>query len=192
MVIKYSDNRLFRVDSSKPDIIFIHRDVPIPSKWLNPIRMNSPRDMIAYRAANPLEPNDCLILAESLSVDIPKYQSTKCQFREKNTNLVFGFNDPQNIKISNNPSAIQNERANPDVGEAYAVVRRRLVKGKVPYHIAYVLFKDGNTNITMEADAGDPDLKYPVFDIYDNNEKTFHDAFSELYHPATTIVLKKR
>jgi len=192
MVIKYSDNRLFRVDESRPGVLFIHRDVPVPSKWLEPIATNSPKGMIAYRPANPLEPNDCLILAESLSVDIPGYQSTKCHFREKNTNLVFGFNDPQNIRISNNPSAIQNELANPDVGDAYAVVRRRLVKGKVPYHIAYVLFKDGNTNITMEADAGNPKLEYPVFDIYDINEKTFHHAFSELYHPATTIVLKKR
>jgi hypothetical protein len=52
--------------------------------------------------------------------------------------------------------------------------------------------KDGNTNITMEADAGDLDLTYPVFDIYDDRRKTFHARFSKLYHPATTIVLKKR
>ena len=192
MVIKYSDNNLFQVDSLKPDVIFIHRKVPIPSKWLSPLRIRSPRNMVAYRDANPLEPNDCLILAESLSADIPGYQSTKCHFREKNTNLIFGFTDAQNIRISNTPSAIQNELANPDVGEAYAIVRRKIVEGEAPYHIAYVLFKDGNTNITLEADAGDPDLKYPVFDIYDDNRKTFHARFSKLYHPATTIVLKKR
>ena len=192
MVIKYSDNNLFRVDSSKPDVIFIHKDVPIPSKWLSPLRIRSPRNMVAYRAANPLEPNDCLILAESLSADVPGYQSTKCHFREKTTNLAFGFTDSQNIRISNTPSAIQNERANPDIGEAYAIVRKEIIEGEAPYHSAYVLFKDGNTNITMEADAGDPDLTYPVFDIYDDRRKTFHARFSKLYHPATTIVLKKR
>jgi hypothetical protein len=192
MVVRYSDNRLFRIDSLKPKVIFIHKDVTIPKKWLTSVNTRSPKDMTAYRAANPLEPNDCLILAESLSADIPKYQSTKCHFREKNTKLIFGYTDSQNIRIAKTPAAIQNKRANPDVGDAYAIVRTEIIENNAPYHIAYVLFKDGNTNITMEADAGDPDLKFPIFDMYDNNEKTFHGQFSELYEPATTIVLKKR
>jgi hypothetical protein len=192
MVVRYSDNRLFRIDSLKPKVIFIHKDVTIPKKWLTSVNTRSHKDMTAYRAANPLEPNDCLILAESLSADIPKYQSTKCHFREKNTKLIFGYTDSQNIRIAKTPAAIQNKRANPDVGDAYAIVRTEIIENNAPYHIAYVLFKDGNTNITMEADAGDPDLKFPIFDMYDNNEKTFHGQFSELYEPATTIVLKKR
>lgn len=192
MVIRYSDNKLFRVDTSRPDIIFIHKDISVPSKWLKPIILKSPKNMVAYRAAHALEPNDCLILAESLSADTPNYQTTKCQFKEKNTNLVFGFTDSQNIRIAKMPAAIQNQRANPDVGGAYAIVRTQIIEDEVPYHIAYVLFKDGNTNITMEADAGDPDLKYPVFDIYDTNKNTFHNRFLEIYSPANTIVLKKR
>ena len=37
--------------------------------------------------------------------------------------------------------------------------------GTCPYHVATVVFKDGNTNITIEADAGIK-LDKPIFDMY--------------------------
>ena len=37
--------------------------------------------------------------------------------------------------------------------------------GTCPYHAATVIFKDGDTNITIEADAGIK-LDKPIFDMY--------------------------
>jgi len=37
--------------------------------------------------------------------------------------------------------------------------------GTCPYHVATVVFKDGDTNITIEADAGIK-LDKPIFDMY--------------------------
>jgi hypothetical protein len=51
-----------------------------------------------------------------------------------------------------------------------------------PYHAAIVLFKDGNTNITSEADAG-KSMKLPVFDMYstDNFEFSFYTSHLQTY-----------
>ena len=38
--------------------------------------------------------------------------------------------------------------------------------GICPYHAATVIFKDGNTNITIEADAGLDKIHKPIFDMY--------------------------
>ena len=40
-----------------------------------------------------------------------------------------------------------------------------LDKGVCPYHAATVIFKDGETNITLEADSGIKTQK-PIFDMY--------------------------
>ena len=38
-----------------------------------------------------------------------------------------------------------------------------------PYHVATVIFKDGKTNITVEADAGITNTNKAVFDMYSTN-----------------------
>lgn len=108
----------------------------------------------------------------------------------------------------NNTSEI-NENANPEIGESYAFVLKKLSHiGEAPYHIAHVLFKDGTTNITLEANAGDEDATHPKFDMYDTelgSEYTFHEITIDNFHKSyqteeqksivkdyITIVLQKR
>lgn len=121
---------------------------------------------IGYQFFEKMELNDCLHMAESFACNIPHYQAKKSIFREKMTNLKFGYSTKQNLKIIHEKKAVLNDKANPNIGEAYAIVEKNLKEDSVPYHIAFVLYKDGNTNITIEADAGDLSLIFPVFDMY--------------------------
>lgn len=195
MVVQYSENRLFRVDSAKPHVLFVKSDIEVPSKWLKPIiDTRAPKGMVAYAPAHALSPNDCLKYAESLAADAPGRDENMCIFRERSTNLIFGHSYKQNIRIANTPSAVLNERADPEPGESYAIVRAIHTDEDVPYHIGYVLLKDGSTTVTMEANASDASLKYAMFDMYDTKDpkKSFHRRFRSIYSPAVTIVLKKR
>jgi hypothetical protein len=84
-----------------------------------------------------------------------------------------------------------NNTAFPEPGEAYAIIRRKLVVGSAPYHIAFVLYSHNGVNITLEANADDGSEYYPRFGFYDT-KKTFHKMFVELYDNGTTIVLRSR
>ena len=148
-----------------------------------------------YMYQHALDINDCLQFAESLTIGEPNYSGKKCILKNKSSGLVFGYSDANNIRIATTASAVLNERANPEIGETYAIVRQKVAVGYAPYHIAHVIFKDGNMNITVEADAGNPDLKQPVFDMYSTDPTsggTFHDTYKKMYAPASTIVLDKR
>jgi len=141
--------------------------------------------------------NDCLRMAEELTCGIKDYIDEEPILQEKTTGKIFGNSHEENIKIAKKVKKIYtNELANPEVGETYAIVRTREYEvGENPYHIAYVLFKDGTTNITLEANASGT-LEYPVFDMYGTEEDdklfTFHEREIATYSPATTIVLNSR
>lgn len=193
MVIRYSKNKLFRLDDSKPHVLYVRSDIPVPDMWLTPIiDKRAPRGMTAYSPKHKLSPNDCLQFAESLAENEPgRKEGSPCVFRERFTNYIFGHSYAQNVRIATTPGAVLNEKANPEVGESYAIVHSVNDRTKVPYHIGYVLFKDGTSTITMEANRSDPDLEYPMFDMYDPSD-SFHDRYKDIYRPASTIVLKKR
>jgi hypothetical protein len=102
-------------------------------------------------------------------------------------------NNTQNRKLSlikNN----NNNEANPQPGEAYAIVRKTNVKKASPYHIAFVIYRDDKINITLEAEADASATYTPHFSFYDTNSKgcTFHHFWSEesIYKDSNTIVLK--
>lgn len=136
--------------------------------------------------------NDCLQFVEGLVIGEPSYRGERSMLRPLGSRIPFGQSDGRNMQVANMKRVIQNEHANPNIGEAYAIVRTGdLWDDVVPYHIAYVLAKDGNSNITIEADAGTK-LRKPVFDIYSvisDSGETFHDRYkAELYN---TIVLRE-
>jgi hypothetical protein len=138
--------------------------------------------------------NDCLQFAESLTLNVDGYEGAACILKEKTSNRVFGFNDERNIEVASQLGNKLNQYADPEIGESYAIVRHKVKVGKAPYHIAYVMFKDGLDNITIEADAGDLKRNHPVFDMYSVRyiDKTFHKRYIEDYTPGSTIVLKKK
>jgi len=185
-----STNGLYQIDPTNPSMLLSASDNIGLNNFIN--RQRTREGHIVYTPRNPLSPNDCLQFSESLSKNEVGYSGNKCILKEKITKLAFGWTYDQNIRIAD--TAPQNFKANPDIGESYAIVRTDGKGGEVPYHIAYVIAKDGSTNITLEADAGNPDLRYPVFDMYDTVDpaKSFHARYSKIYKPGATIVLMRR
>lgn len=95
--------------------------------------------------------------------------------------LDFGEDDDKNINLYKNVLSGIDNQAIPNPGEAYAIVRRKIILKKAPYHIAFVIYQDNGINITLEAEAdggkGNPDgAYYPRFAFYDTNPNgyTFH------------------
>ena len=135
--------------------------------------------------------NDCLILAESLiskNIYNPEYKKSKLRVFEKKRRL-FGYTYKQNTEIAQDLNKEENKRdykkINPDIMEAYAIIPVESTEDMdvCPYHVSAVILKDGNTNITLEADSGCYKLKKPVFDMYYTNmeEKSFYERYKNMY-----------
>jgi hypothetical protein len=196
MAYQTSDSGKYIIKKDNTHVLYVDTNKS-PHPWLKLQAGNISKDGRVYYPfayKHTLDLNDCLQFAESLSVGKIGYSGTKCILKEKGSSLAFGYTDSQNIAIATSRGNLLNETANPNTGESYAIVRHAVVEGKAPYHIAYVMFKDGSTNITLEADAGDADLTHPVFDMYSTTDvkKTFHRRYVDSFSPASTIVLTKR
>jgi hypothetical protein len=106
---------------------------------------------------------------------------------------IFGRDDETNLELVNRN--VQDLDANPDAGDAYVIARSnaRLEKlGGCPFHVAYVFAQDGDTRITMEADAGQR-MGSPVFDMYSvrgTTGKTFHNRYFREFGGHTTVLAK--
>ena len=115
-------------------------------------------------------------------------------------NDTFGLTYNKNFKIANTIKSNKKHKShniNPEIGEGYVIIRRAEEKGECPYHGACVAFKDGDSNITLEANAGNKLLKKPIFNFYSTirtkGKLTFHDKYKEGYTskglvPVTSIL----
>jgi hypothetical protein len=204
--------------NDRPGKIYISKtylaENPIVYDYLQPCTdADTPKGYECYKYSHPKFVNDCLKFAEGLTINEPGYNESKCILQDKYTGLLIGHNDKQNMKIASrgekeNDSNI-NEYANPEIGESYAFVLKKLSHiGEAPYHIGHVLFKDESTNITLEANAGDEGATQPKFDMYDtelDSEYTFHEMTMDNFYKSyqtdeqksivndyITIVLEKR
>ncbi len=164
-------------------------------------------DKRVYRDRRPIEDsrfrneNDCLKFAESISVAndtlrkqmfdrLVRSETSPCVYKAKDTSLLFGMSDTKNRNLLSKIHTKNNETF-PSPCEAYAIVRREIVAGSAPYHIAYVLYKNNGVNITLEANA-DAGAEYiPRFGFYDMKH-TFHKVMAGSYTNGTTIVLQPR
>ena len=151
--------------------------------------------------------NDCLGFAERLNTGVYAEEPI---FKECQTKRLFGDEDHLNVEIGKEVSKSErlrkdlmglvtttNENANPNVGEAYAIVLTKdptKYEDDSPFHIGYVLFKDSRDNITLEANAGVNDLPSPEFEIYGTYPKsvnsTFYDRYKSMYQPGIVVVLQ--
>jgi hypothetical protein len=177
--------------------------------------VNTVKGYIPYRFAYEFDDdkrqNDCLGWAEAMTCGV--HGLGKSILQEPNTGLAFGYRYKTNKKIGISLNKRKkelarpiNERADPHEGESYAVVRKAEPKiGESPYHVAHVLFEDGNTRITIEADAGnaeDKSIVYPSFEIYsildDEPQPNFHTYWAgtesepDIYFGSVTVVLVPR
>lgn len=199
--MKTSQNKIFRVVKEYPYLLGVHeayRDDLMRhslSQYLVYSGRSSGRyDYYQYTNIVPFI-NDCLQFAENLAVHHPRYDPDEPIFTVGGH--LFGNSDRENMYIGRHSSYnTQPYNADPQVGEAYALVRLRVVDGEAPYHIASVIAKDGYTNITIEADAGEVGSQVPAFDMYDTitgtSNSTFYKSYVDMYSPAGMLVLQKR
>lgn len=199
--IKKSHNGVFALYKSTPHILYVRNsDIGQITRYENILsRAKSAAKMDGYTPftySNPHFINDCLIFAECLTIGNMNYTSKRCVLKSKDMNLVFGYTDKQNMRIAKTvkETGVSNRTVNPDITESYAFVLTDIQNnGEAPYHIANVLFKDGMSNIILEADAGNKDANTPVFDIYDidaNSGHTFYDEMVGFYTDGPVSVKK--
>jgi hypothetical protein len=160
--------------------------------------------------------NDCLRLGEELTCGIKNYIGDESILKEKYTGKEFGKSIDANRKIAielddmtkrtrksaRGKSVAQekkpdiNDQADPKPGETYAIVKTKAVKiGQHPFHIAHVILRDQNVNITLEANAAYLDLNYPNFCMYSvdpASETTFHKTWNFMYPDGITMILESR
>jgi hypothetical protein len=119
---------------------------------------------------------DCLETAEDLiNNSFPDKIAHIIRSKVKDTNQEFGNSNENNIaaakkylaEYSNNA----NEKANPNVNEAYVIVSQNN-NTKYPYHAAAVIAKDGDSNITLEVFAANEDAQNR------NVQGTYHEYTS--------------
>lgn len=160
--------------------------------------------------------NDCLRLGEELTCGIKNYIGEESILKEKYTGNEFGKSIDANRKIAvelddmskrtrrstRGKSTAQekslniNDNADPKPGETYAIVKTKPVKiGQHPFHIAHVILRDQDVNITLEANAAYLHLKYPNFCMYSvdpASETTFHKTWNFMYPDGLTMTLVSR
>lgn len=137
---------------------------------------------------HPESDNDCLQLAESIAAAKPGgfffYRDKTPQLREIHTKKLFGESDKKNIHLAKTVQAKYpnevNDGAVVKVGQVYAQVLTESFDdglSHIPYHISTVILQDGDTNITLEANAYEPDditerQTAPTFHMY--SKTPFH------------------
>jgi len=185
-----------QLNSDRPGVIYVKKDHPVQYSFLRRVKSApSPSGYSCYQYAGEWnkKSNDCLDFAESLANNQPGIASDECTFSEPITNMIFGDDDQSNADIvsalKTNHSHQIDDYAKPDIGQSYAFVLHHKYTSSpklpdiVPFHIAYVMFQDGTTNITLEANAG-ANLTNPLFDMYDTrkcSQNTFHKVAKAIY-----------
>ena len=197
--LKYSDNEIFLLVGENPDIIYIKQEKVQEIKSQNPdffnkylLKINESSRLkketiyskyFKYTVTKDFQikgKNDCLLFAERVSLNKPDYQKDASVFSVSmgTKSKKFGVSDKNNTEIlkytrnqTKKKSPLHNLRVNPKIGDAYAMLPYDIPidTGVCPYHAATVIFKDGNTNITIEADAGLVKINKPIFDMYSTN-----------------------
>jgi hypothetical protein len=216
MTILYSRHKVYAINTENKTYLYVHSDhAEFLEKYEFLKRISLPKLSLkgytTFRFENQfkkndkkrgIEYNDCLRMAEELTCGIKNYDKEESILKEKYTGRIFGAEDEENENIAKKLTSstkykrLINNNAHPDVGETYAIIRKNTEEEENPYHIAHVLFNDDDTNITLEANAGNPDLKYPEFEIYgfknDGTYKTFYSTYKDIYEDSVVTILVPR
>lgn len=153
--------------------------------------------------------NDCLNFAQKLGLTIANrslHEILRVKLGDMETNVGFAINklpvepnfigNPNSTDIADKDGFDQGNRANPSIGQTYAIVPKTgaIVDGCV-FHISTVVAKDGTDTITCEADAGNKGATAPIFDMYETDplsKLTFTARYKDKYggdYAATGILV---
>ena len=216
MTIKYSENKIFAVDTNDEHSIYIMgsevenqlKTNKFIKKYMKEKRGKKLKDRTykKYTTCITLRPsddkkshgleNDCLMLSEAITQqDFSTFNKNIAQLRveDDDKKRLFGHSDKQNVSIAENIISKRNTKfftsLSPTINHSYVIIKREVSKKDkdCPYHAAAVIFKDGDSTITLEADAGNKKLRKPVFDIYSPDEKNGLKSFYNTYKNDYTI-----
>jgi len=221
MTIKYSENKIFAVDTNDDECIYILKSevenqlktntfIKKHLKGVNRGKHPKLKDYKKYTTNINLEKlgNDCLMLTEALiKQNLSKLDTTKAQLRaqDDNTTRLFGHSDQTNVSIATKIIAKRNTKyftsLSPDINQGYSIIKREVSDEDedCPYHAAAVIFKDGKSTVTLEADAGEK-LDKPIFNIYSPIEgkglKSFYNTYKDYFTykgkiPASSILIPR-
>ncbi|HEU4432067.1 MAG TPA: hypothetical protein VFR51_01640 [Pyrinomonadaceae bacterium] len=189
------------------DILFVRTGAAVPHGFVRDTDVQV--DQFDYNGStycaykyNGLFLKDCLHTAEELINQKQLQFNKETSSRVKGIGLVFGqAKSGKNIEYAKREASDGhpvNERADPAVGEAYAIVGTGN-PGKYPYHAAAVVAKDGNDTVTLEVsadytDARDDDRttegELCMYEIGGN--KSFHTECAGDYDQPITIVIVRK
>jgi len=195
---KYSPTHKYIIQQNNPHILYSLKKLNYTFLLENIVTINNiPYYEYKYDIQTYPYINDCLQFVEGLLINQPGYSKQKPVSRaislSKNRVRIIGESDEKNISVAKDVHFQYNENAKPNIGQAYAIIRKKVIIGEHPYHIAYVLAKDEDWTITIEADASDPSRYYPLFDMYSTDSSSmenFHKKYIAYYYPASTLILK--
>ena len=184
------------------DVLYVKNGIPAPHNFIADTDVmieEFKHDGAKYRAYkhDGLFMKDCLHTAEEL-INQKKLDYGKGTYsRVRGLGLVFGREDDINAQYAQrvkDKKLPHDEKANPDVGQAYAIVETGSVD-KYPYHAAAVVAKDGNDTVTIEVSAGSKDAKdyntpgeLHMYEI-GGGGKSFHSDCKAIYDKPITIVI---
>ena len=193
--LKYSDNKIFLLVGQNPHEIFIKEkylkiiesqnsdfyNYLLITKQSSRLKNNTIfSEYVKATVKKEFEikgKNDCLLFAERIALNKPDYEKDASVFSVfmGTRSKKFGVSDKNNSEIvryirnqTTKKAPLHNLEVDPKIKDAYSMVPHDIPvdTGICPYHAATVIFKDGNTNITIEADAGLDKIHKPIFDMY--------------------------
>ncbi len=213
-VMQITENRLLAVDSTNPYILHVEKSVALHfmnfigrgGKYQNILIGEVARDgNLLVKSAGIIREPDCLHLAEGVVAKNLNYRDDPSMLTFYN-GRDFGLSDALNISGSLDPSNYVkgfDDSAVPNEDEVYAIVGNKIKAGVSPYHIAYVIARDGNHAVTFEIFSGPPGYNppgTPYFGIYSvvpgDVYPTFHARWRSYYESnhivPKTIILRRK
>lgn len=198
-----SENGFFKVNPLKRNVLYIRSDILNEKeefKFLEKINANTSEGIpklkkySIFKYCNDLfDVKDEIEFTKSL---VLQQYNTNCVFKEKTTGIVFDNTYKNNSLIIEKVSYLnKNNKAYAKENECFGIVRGLSNENKIKdhdiesgnYHVSYILFKDGNSYVTIEINK----FNQPSFEFYSDKD-TFHDKHKNDYLPdPTTVVLEK-
>jgi hypothetical protein len=197
-----SENGWFKVNPLKRSVLYIRNDIISnfdQYKFLTKINVNSSEGIYKlkkysiFKYAFNLDKNDDIEFSKSL---VLQQFDKNCVFKEKSTGILFDNSYDNkalilqriiNINTNNNIIVKENECFGiiKDIDTEEDIKDPDIETGN--YHIGYVLFKDGDSYVTIEIN----NFNELNFEFY-SDKNTFHNRHKDQYLPnPTSFVLEK-
>lgn len=180
---KISENNLYKTNGGP--VLYAHPNAPSPQPQDSFIQGRAGQ-FTTYTFQMPPRltfRNDCGDFASFLATENRNFLKARIPanlhglFLEETGRPLLTFETQQEIARNEIYSDQHSYSVNPELREAY-FHQKKGKKRHYGYHVADVVAKDGNDNITCEADAGDTGRTAPLFDMYETGSKrldrTFH------------------